>query len=332
MKYILGIETSCDDTAASVMTEEGIILSNVLSSQNAFHAKYGGIVPEIASRKHLDLLSCVVKEACHLASLSLSQIDLLAVTHGPGLVGSLLIGVDYVKALSVALNKPFVGVNHLEGHLLSPFLETPTIKFPFLGVIVSGGHTVLMVVSDFGEYKKVAETIDDACGEALDKFGKLLSIPYPAGALIEKIAKVGNPKAYPFTMPIIRDNWYGLSFSGIKTAASQIIKTIPKEQLTEKTPDLCASYQDALFRQILRMIHRMLDQYQVTGVAVSGGVSANRTMAEMFSSKISLPLYFPSKIMSTDNAGMIAFAGWKKFLRKGADSLTLPVLSRLDIG
>jgi len=332
MRYILGIETSCDDTAASVIQEDGTILSNVLSSQNAFHSKYGGIVPEIASRKHLELISYVVKEACDLASLSLSRLDLLAVTYGPGLVGSLLIGVDYVKALQVALNKPFVGVNHLEGHLLSPFLENPSIEFPFLGVVVSGGHTVFLLVSDFGEYQKVAETIDDACGEALDKFGKMLSIPYPAGPLIEKIAKAGNPKAYPFTMPIIRDNFYGLSFSGFKTAASQLIKNIPMEQLTERTPDLAASYQDVLFRQLLRMIHRILDKHRVTCVAVSGGVSANRTMYEMFSSKIPLPVYFPSKLLSTDNAGMIAFAGWKKFLRKGADSLALPVLSRLDIG
>jgi N6-L-threonylcarbamoyladenine synthase len=332
MKYILGIETSCDDTAASVMTEHGIILSNVLSSQNEFHAKYGGIVPEVASRKHLELISFVVKDACDRAGISLSQLSLIAVTYGPGLVGSLLIGVDYSKALSIALNKPFVGVNHLEGHLLSPFLEHPDIAFPFLGVIVSGGHTLFTIVSDFGEYHKIAETIDDACGEALDKFGKLCSIPYPAGPLIEKLAKAGNAKAYPFTMPIIRDNFYGLSFSGFKTAASQIIKNIPVEQLTDKTPDLCASYQDILFRQILRMINRIIDKNKVTCVVVSGGVSANRTMYEMFRSKLSLPVYFPSKILSTDNAGMIAFAGWKKFLRSGADSLTLPVLSRLDIG
>jgi N6-L-threonylcarbamoyladenine synthase len=174
MSYILGIETSCDDTAASVMTSDGKVLSNVLSSQNEFHARYGGIVPEIASRKHLELISLVVKDALDRAGISLDQLSLLAVTYGPGLVGSLLIGVDYVKTLSLALNKPFVGVNHLEGHLLSPLLEHPEIEFPFLGVIVSGGHTLFVLVSDFGVYQKVAETIDDACGEALDKFGKLL--------------------------------------------------------------------------------------------------------------------------------------------------------------
>lgn len=332
MNYILGIETSCDDTAASVIREDGQVLSNVLSSQNAFHAKYGGIVPEIASRKHLELISHVVKEACDKAEIHLSDLSLLACTHGPGLVGSLLIGVDYVKALSVALNKPFVGVNHLEGHLLSPMIEHPLVDFPFLGVIVSGGHTVFTIVSDFGDYRKVAETIDDACGEALDKFGKLLSLPYPAGPAIEKLAKGGDSKRYSFTMPIIRDNFYGLSFSGFKTAASQIIKDIPPENLSERTPDLCASYQDILFRQILRMILRILDKNKLTGVAVSGGVSANRTMYEMFESKLTLPLYFPSKILSTDNAAMIAFAGLKKYSRQGADTLTLPVISRLDIG
>lgn len=331
MNYILGIETSCDDTAASVMTEDGKMLSNVLSSQNEFHAKYGGIVPEIASRKHLELISLVVKDALDRAGISLDQLSLLAVTYGPGLVGSLLIGVDYVKSLSLALNKPFVGVNHLEGHLLSPLIDHPEMEFPYLGVIVSGGHTMFVLVSDFGVYQKVAETIDDACGEALDKFGKLLSIPYPAGPLIEKLAKSGNPKAYAFTMPIIRDNLFGLSFSGFKTAATQIIKEIPLQELSEKTPDLCASYQDILFRQILRMTKRIIEKYPCKCVAFSGGVSANRTLYEMIS-RISLPVYFPSKILSTDNAGMIAYAGYHKFLRSGADNLSLPVLSRLDLG
>jgi N6-L-threonylcarbamoyladenine synthase len=332
MNYVLGIETSCDDTAVAVMRSDLTILSNVLSSQNTFHAKYGGIVPEIASRKHLELISFVVKEALDKARITLDEASLLAVTHGPGLVGSLLIGVDYVKAISVATGKPFVGVNHLEGHLLSPLLEHPEIDFPYLGIIVSGGHTLFVIVTDFGKYRKVAETIDDACGEALDKFGKLLSIPYPAGPIIERLATGGDPKKYPFTMPNIRDNLYGLSFSGFKTAASQIIKNIPLEDLSEKTPDLCASYQDILFRQILRMTKRILEKHRVTSVAVSGGVSANQTMFEMFSSKLEIPVYFPSKILSTDNAGMIAFAGYRKFIRHGSDPLDMPVLSRLDIG
>jgi N6-L-threonylcarbamoyladenine synthase len=332
--YVLGIETSCDDTAASVVNSTREIISNVLSSQNTFHAKYGGIVPEVASRKHLELLPYVVDCAVSRANLSLKDISIVSVTYGPGLVGSLLVGVDFAKALSLSLNIPFVGVNHLEGHLLSPFIENKDLTFPYLGVIISGGHTEFIVVCSEGGYKRVGGTVDDACGEALDKFGKLIGIDYPAGPKVEELSKMGNKYAFSFPVPKIKLGEYYVSFSGIKTYVSNLIKNLKPEEIEKIKADLASSFQEALFIQILIVIKRIIGDFKLERIAISGGVAANSRLRELLKENLEgkAQLFFPSKILCTDNAAMIAYAGLIKYRRAGEDPLNLPVVSRLLLG
>ena len=328
---VLGIETSCDDTSCSVYDTDQGIRSVVLSSQEVFHQKYGGIVPEIASRKHLEVLPWVAEHALLEAQTQWDELDLIAVTHGPGLVGSLLVGVDYAKTLSMGLGRPIVAVNHLEGHLLSPMMDHSDIAFPFLGIIVSGGHTEYILVKAIGRYEKVAETVDDACGEALDKFGKLLGIPYPAGPLIEKKAQEGSKNAYAFPLPKVKKSTFALSFSGLKTSAMLLLKSLGSDQTSLEVAHLCASYQHALFHQLLVVAKRVLHQYPVKAVTLSGGVAANQTLRDLFQSSLPVPCFFPGRKWCTDNAGMIAFTGYHQYRLRGADALTFPVVSRLSI-
>lgn len=332
--YALGIETSCDDTAASVMNENCEIVSNILSSQNIFHAKYGGIVPEVASRKHLELIPYVVDCSIKDSNLSLKDISLISVTYGPGLVGSLLVGVDFAKALSLALNIPFVGVNHLEGHLLSPLIENKELYYPYLGVIISGGHTEFIIVYNPGEYKRVGGTVDDACGEAIDKFGKLIGIDYPAGAKIEKLSRSGEKDAFKFTTPKVKLGEYYVSFSGTKTFVSNLVKSFKESEIEKVKADLAASLQESLFTQISKVVKKILEEYDLHNVAISGGVSSNERLREILKENLRLNdrLFYPNRILCTDNAAMIAYAGLMKFRRQGGDSLNLPVVSRLSIG
>ncbi|HOI25386.1 MAG TPA: tRNA (adenosine(37)-N6)-threonylcarbamoyltransferase complex transferase subunit TsaD [Caldisericia bacterium] len=329
---ILGLETSCDDTSASIYDTHTGVLSMVLSSQERFHQKYGGIVPEIASRKHLEVLPWVAEHALSESKTSWSEVDLLAVTHGPGLVGSLLVGVDYAKTLAMILEKPIVAVNHLEGHLLSPLIENSAIPFPFLGIIISGGHTEFILVKNYGKYQKLAETVDDACGEALDKFGKLIGIPYPAGPSIEKLAQKGRTDAFAFPLPKIKKSSLALSFSGLKTSAMLSLQSLGVNPTDQQLANLTASYQNALFHQIVVVCNRILKLYPVKAISLSGGVAANQTLRDLLSQSINLPFYFPSRSLCTDNASMIAFAGYHQYRLKGSDSLRFPVLSRLSIG
>lgn len=332
--FALSIETSCDDTGASVLNDKGEIISNVLSQQNVFHAKYGGIVPEIASRKHLELLPYVVDCALKEANLNLKDISLLTVTHGPGLVSSLLVGVDFTKALAFALRIPFVGVNHLEGHLLSPLIENKELTYPYLGVIISGGHTEFVIVYKEGEYKKIGGTVDDACGEALDKFGKLIGIDYPAGVKIEELSKSGKSDAFKFTVPRIKKGEFYVSFSGIKTYVSNLIKSINEKDLDLIKADLAASFQKALFNQIILVLEKIIKDYNINKIAISGGVAANERLRLMLKEKFNdkTEVFFPSKILCTDNAAMIGYAGLLKFKRTAEDDLSLPVNSHLSIG
>jgi len=331
--FVLGIETSCDDTAASILSGDGKIISNILSQQNDFHAKYGGIVPEIAGRKHLELLPYVVDCALKKANLNIRDISLLSVTYGPGLVSSLLVGVDFTKALSFVLKTSFVGVNHLEGHLLSPLIENKELNYPYLGVIISGGHTEFVIVYKEGEYKKIGGTVDDACGEALDKFGKLIGIDYPAGAKIEELSEGGKRDAFKFPVPKIKKGEYYVSFSGIKTYVSNLMKSFNEKDLDLIKADLAASFQEALFNQIILVIGRIIEDYNIDKIAISGGVASNNRLRfllkEKFKKKINV--FFPSKILCTDNAAMIGYAGLLKFNRTGEDNLLLPVNSHLSI-
>lgn len=332
--YVLGIETSCDDTAGSILNWNGEIISNVLSNQDYFHAKYGGIVPEIAGRRHLELLPYVIDCTLKMANLNHKDVSLISVTYGPGLVSSLLVGVDFAKALSLALNIPFVGVNHLEGHLLSPKIENKNLTYPYLGVIISGGHTEFIIVFGEGEYRKVGGTVDDACGEALDKFGKLIGIDYPSGAKIEELSKNGRKDAFKFPQPKIKRSEFCVSFSGIKTYVSNLIKSYGKEEIELIMADLAASFQEALFNQIALVISRIIESYKVDKVAISGGVAANERLRNLLREKLKeeVDIFYPSKILCTDNAGMIGYAGLLKFKRTGGDELSLPIISHLSLG
>ena len=320
---ILAIESSCDETAAAVVRDGREILSTVISSQVDLHRPYGGVVPEIASRDHLSKIRLVVEEALQKAEIELDAINGIAVTQGPGLIGSLLVGVCYAKALAYGAGKPIVGINHIEGHFYSVAFENPPIDYPALALIVSGGHTNLFYVPSEGRYKVVSRTRDDAAGEAFDKAAKMLGLGYPGGPLIEDLAKKGNPKAYKFTMPKISDGRPDLSFSGMKTALSKLIKDQNGGDLTDTfVADAAASFQRGAVSQLAGTTLKVAQTLEVRTMIVAGGVACNlelRAAMKQIGVTLSVPVYFPSKHLSTDNAAMIAAAAYPK-LRRGETS------------
>jgi tRNA N6-adenosine threonylcarbamoyltransferase len=315
---VLGIESSCDETAAAVVRDGKEILSSVISSQIDLHRPYGGVVPELASREHLNKIEPIVLEAIKQANINLKDIDAIAVTQGPGLVGSLLVGVCYAKALAFALDKPFVGVNHIEGHVYSIAFENPPVEYPALALVVSGGHTNLFFIPEEGKYKVVARTRDDAAGEAFDKVAKMLGLSYPGGPVIEKLAKEGDAKKIKFTLPKISDGRPDFSFSGLKTAVSKYVReneiqpAAQDENISPEIKDLCASFQYTVVKSLVGTMERLADELNPKTLIVAGGVACNnalREAAEQAGQKLRIPVYFPSKHLSTDNAAMIASAG-----------------------
>ncbi|MGB9694485.1 MAG: tRNA (adenosine(37)-N6)-threonylcarbamoyltransferase complex transferase subunit TsaD [Caldisericaceae bacterium] len=332
---VLGIETSCDDTAASIVEEKGLILSNVLSSQDSFHKDFGGIVPEIASRKHSELIGYTIVEALKLANKDLNSIDLISVTKGPGLVGSLLVGLEAAKALSFALDKPLIGVNHLEGHIYSLFLDNSELPlnndvFPLLILIVSGGHTELILMKEHLHYEMIGETRDDAAGEALDKFARFLGYAYPGGPIIEKLGASGDPKAFKFPGLSFKGSPYEFSFSGLKTAGIYFAEEHKKE-IETRIADVAASFETALVEILVKRTLKAANDFKVKGIGVVGGVSANTRLRETLKARSSVPVYFPPKALSTDNAAMIALAGLTHFKKGEKDNLSLDVFSRLEL-
>ncbi len=312
---ILAIESSCDETAAAVVRDGNTILSSVISSQIDLHRPFGGVVPELASQEHLNKIEPIVSDALKRANIELADVDAIAVTQGPGLVGSLLVGVCYAKALAFGLRKPIVGVNHIEGHFYSVVFENPPIEYPALALIVSGGHTNLFHVPEEGKYKVISRTRDDAAGEAFDKAAKLLGLGYPGGPEIEKLAKQGNPVAYKFTRPKISDGRPDFSFSGLKTAVSRLLK---EESESVITADVAASFQSAIVRQLIDTTASVAKELRPKTMIVAGGVACNlalREAAKKLADDMSVPVYFPSRHLSTDNAAMIAAAAYPKFAR-----------------
>jgi N6-L-threonylcarbamoyladenine synthase len=316
---VLGIESSCDETAAAVIRDGKRILSSVISSQIELHKPFGGVVPELASREHLEKIEPIVKEALAKAEISFKDIDAVAVTQGPGLVGSLLVGVCYAKALAFALNIPFVGVNHIEGHLYSVVFENPPVIYPTLALIVSGGHTNLFFVPEEGLYKVVSRTRDDAAGEAFDKVAKMLGLGYPGGPVIEKLAREGDAKKIKFPIAKISDGRPDFSFSGLKTAVSRYVRENQIEPVAEnETPtqaikDIAASFQATVVKSLVGTMEKLAKELQPKTLIVAGGVACNgalREAAETLGEKLNLPVYFPSKHLSTDNAAMIAATGY----------------------
>ncbi|MDI6732116.1 MAG: tRNA (adenosine(37)-N6)-threonylcarbamoyltransferase complex transferase subunit TsaD, partial [Candidatus Margulisbacteria bacterium] len=311
---ILAIETSCDETSAAVVKDGTEILSNVISSQIEFHQKYGGIVPEVAARKHVEVINLVIKEALEKANAGLRDINAVAVTYGPGLVGSLLVGVCAAKAIAYALNVPLIGLNHLEGHIYANFLISNSpisnLSFPFICLLVSGGHTMIVLVKDHGKYEVLGRTRDDAAGEAFDKVARFLGLGYPGGPIIDKLAKEGNLHAIEFKRPMIEKEFgYDFSFSGIKTAVVNL--SIHDSQFTIR--DIVVSFQQAIVDVLVEKTIRAAKEHNCKTIALAGGVSANSRLREDLLKKgqeQGLAVIIPPLILCTDNAAMIGCAGY----------------------
>jgi len=307
-RYVLGIETSCDETAAAVVEDGRRVLSNVVYSQAKLHKKYGGVVPEVASRDHLRKLPYVIEEGLDRAGVPLGEIDLIGVTRGPGLVGCLLVGLSAAKGLAYGLGVPLVGVNHLEGHLFAHHLERgERAPPPFVALIASGGHTLLVYVESWGRYEVLGETRDDAAGEAFDKVGKLIGLGYPAGAQIDRLAKEGDPRAIALPRPMLDDAGYDFSFAGLKTAVVYYLRDhpdVPRE-------DLAASFQEAVVDVLVGKTLQAAEAKRTRRVVIVGGVAANSRLRERFRQECErrgLEVHFPSVALCTDNAAMIAAA------------------------
>lgn len=338
---VLGIETSCDETAAAVVRDGREIVSSVIASQIETHKRFGGVVPEIASREHLDKIVGIVSEALTRAQLEASKLDGLAVTVGPGLVGSLLVGVSYAKAMAFALDKPLVGVNHIEGHVYSVAFENPPIEYPALALIVSGGHSNLFHIPEPGKYKVVARTRDDAAGEAFDKVAKMLGLGYPGGPVIERLAREGNPRAIKFSVPRMGDGRPDFSFSGLKTAVTKYARESGLEPVrngsepSQAIKDVAASFQSVVIKSLVGTTEKIADEYGPKTLIVAGGVACNGALREAgraAAARLGMPIYFPSPHLSTDNAAMIAAAGTVKLMageRAGLD-LNADVTLRLQ--
>ncbi|MBI2822330.1 MAG: tRNA (adenosine(37)-N6)-threonylcarbamoyltransferase complex transferase subunit TsaD [Acidobacteria bacterium] len=337
---ILAIETSCDETAAAVVCDGATVLSNVVSSQATLHSPYGGVVPELASREHLRQITSIVEAALRQASTPLESLDGLAVTRGPGLIGSLLVGVSFAKTLAYSLGRPLVSVNHLEGHLFSPLIEHPRIQFPAIGLIVSGGHTSLYWVPKMEEYRLLAQTRDDAAGEALDKLSKAVGLGYPGGPIIDRLSLRGNPDAFSFSVPKISDGGLDFSFSGFKTAALRYIRAcaIPRvadpEAVPQQVIDLMASYQNAIVETLARRTESALRVWPARSILLTGGVACNSLLRKTFKGRIEplgVTVYCPSPVYTTDNAAMIAAAAFPKFERQEFADLTLTADANLRL-
>lgn len=328
---VLGIESSCDDTSAAVIKDDKELLSNVISSQVEFHTKYGGVVPEIASRKHQECIIPVIREALFKAGISMNDIDGIAVTQGPGLVGSLLVGINAAKSIAHSRKLPIVGINHLEGHMLAPHLENE-VGFPNITLVVSGGHTNLYKVSNFGCYALLGSTRDDAAGEAFDKVAKLLDLGYPGGVVIDRLSKLGDPSSINFPRPMLNDPTFDFSFSGLKTAVRYYIDKLPENDITEtKINDICASFQTAVVDILTTKTILAAKEHQADIITLTGGVAANSLLRSQMTEKAdkhNIKVFTPSLQLCTDNAAMIAFAGLKRINSYDKFPYSLNAISR----
>lgn len=337
---VLGIETSCDETAAAVVRDGKEILSNAIYSQEDVHAPFGGVYPELACRKHVDLLIPIVERALRSACLSLSAIDLIAVAKGPGLIGALLIGVQAAKALALALDRPFVGVNHVEAHLYAAMMPvSSSLPLPALGLVVSGGHTFLVKIHALGEYEAIGHTVDDAAGEAFDKVAALLGLPYPGGPAIEALAREGSPHAHAFPLPKVKGHPWHFSFSGLKTSVlyaakgQNASKSTPCCLSRQQKADIAASFQETALRAIALKTKEAAQAFGCQALFCGGGVCRNQRLRALLAEHCgALPLFFPEAKLTLDNAAMIAGLGYHQYLRaQKGDALELEPLTRIPI-
>lgn len=318
---ILGIETSCDETAAAVVSRGSDVMSSVVSSQIELHARYGGVVPEVASRAHVELLMPVVAQAVVEAGIEDREIEAVAATYGPGLVGALLVGVSAAKAMSMVWDVPFVAVNHLEAHLYASFLEEPDLEMPLVILLVSGGHTSLIVMEDHLRYRVLGSTVDDAAGEAFDKVARYLGLGYPGGPLIDRLSMDGDPTAIHFPRAMARDGW-DFSFSGVKTAVVNHVRKNPDTPI----PDIAASFQEAVVDVLIDKARRAAREIGAKGLCLGGGVAANSRLREKLLDvcvEDGFRAFLPSRAMCTDNAAMVAAAAWWRLEADGPSSLSV---------
>lgn len=332
---ILAIESSCDETAAAVVVNGRQVLSNVISTQIPIHTLYGGVVPEIASRKHIERINQVIEEALKEAHTSLDEIDAIGVTYGPGLVGALLVGLSEAKAISFAKDIPLVGVHHIEGHICANYIEDKTLEPPFLCLVVSGGHTHLVRVKDYGQYEILGRTRDDAAGEAFDKVARAIGLGYPGGPKIEQKAKEGDPHAIPFPVAKVNDSAYDFSFSGLKSAVLNYINGAKMKGETINEADIAASFQQAVIDALVGHAMHALDEFGGDKFAIAGGVASNGTLRAAMQEaceRRGVRFYHPSPILCTDNAAMIGAASYYEYMSGRRDSMSLNAVPNLALG
>ena len=332
---ILAIESSCDETAAAVVKNGREVLSNVISSQIALHTLYGGVVPEIASRKHIEKINQVVQAALDEAHVTLDDIDAIGVTYGPGLVGALLVGVAAAKAISYAKKIPLVGVHHIEGHISANYIENKDLEPPFLCLVVSGGHTHLVKVADYGKYEILGRTRDDAAGEAFDKVARAIGLGYPGGPKIEKAAREGDPMAIPFPKAKVNDNPYDFSFSGVKSAVLNYINGCKMKNIEIVPEDIAASFQKAVTDVLIAHAMHAAEEFKIDKLAIAGGVASNSVLREGMRAaceKRGISFYHPSPIFCTDNAAMIGAAAYYEYLAGTRHGWDLNAVPNLKLG
>jgi len=329
---ILAIETSCDETAAAVVKNGREVLSNVISSQIEIHQLYGGVVPEIASRKHIENINIIIDRALKESGMTFDDIDAIAVTYGPGLVGALLVGVNSAKGLAFSLKKPLIAVNHIEGHISANYISHKDLKPPFISLIVSGGHSHLVKVEGYGKYKILGRSRDDAAGEAFDKIARSLELGYPGGPIIDKIAKKGNNKAIEFPRAYLEDDSYDFSFSGLKSSVLNYINNNKQKGIEINVPDLVASFQEAIVEVLVNKTLKAAVEYNFDKIVLAGGVASNSRLRELFKQKQkNKKLYFPDKILCTDNAAMIGSSAYYKYLNKEFSDYKLNAVPNLEL-
>jgi len=332
---ILAIESSCDETAASVVKNGREVLSNVISSQIELHTIYGGVVPEIASRKHIEKINQVIEEALKEASVTLKDITAIAVTYGPGLVGALLVGVSAAKAISFATGIPLVGVHHIEGHISANYIENKELEPPFVCLVASGGHSHLIVVKDYGEYEIIGRTRDDAAGEAFDKVARAIGLGYPGGPKIDKLSREGNPNAIPFPRAKVAENEYDISFSGLKSAGLNYLNGCQMKGETICEADVAASFQKAVIDVLVEHSIHAVKECGYDKFAIAGGVASNsslRAALEEACAKEEIKFYHPSPIFCTDNAAMIGVAGYYEYIKGVRSGYDLNAVPNLKLG
>ena len=333
-KYILAIESSCDQTSAAVVVKGREVLSNVIASQISTHEKYGGVVPEVASRMHIEAVSGVVEEALLEANITLDKIDAIGVTYGPGLVGALLVGLQFAKGLAFSSKKPLVGVNHIEGHICANYIQHKDLKPPFVSLVVSGGHTFIVHVKDYGKYEVIGQTRDDAAGEAYDKVARALGLGYPGGPKIDKLAKEGNPKAIVFPKANFHEETLDFSFSGVKSAVLNYLNKCKMQNIEVNKADVAASFQQAVVDVLKDNVLLTCKKKNVKTIAIAGGVASNSTLRETLTnaaSKRGIEVLFPAPILCTDNAAMIGSAAYFNFINGKISDLNLNAKPNLKL-